>query len=82
MDEASRPLEGEDIGTSHWEDARQWMSIYADLLEFRRGILGRVRRDLSKLEPVLQRAAEADLKIIESQIEAYQVRLEIWSRRV
>ncbi len=82
MDEASRPLEGEDIGTSHWEDARQWMGIYADVLEFRLGILDRVRRDLKKLEPVLQRAAEADLKIIESQMEPYQIRLELWSRRV
>jgi hypothetical protein len=82
MDKASRPLKREDIGTSHWEDARQWMSIYADLLEFRRGILDRVRRDLSKLEPVVQRAAEADLTIIETQMEAYQTRLERWSRRV
>jgi hypothetical protein len=82
MDETSRPPEGEDIGTSHWADARQWMSIYADLLEFRLGILDRVRRDLSKLEPVAQTAAEADLKIIESQMEGYQTRLELWSRRV
>ena len=22
------PLEGEDIDTEHWEDARHWMSIY------------------------------------------------------
>jgi hypothetical protein len=25
----SRALEGEDLKTSHWKDARQWMSIYA-----------------------------------------------------
>ena len=37
--EASRPLEGENLKTSHWEDARHWMSIYADLLEFKRGML-------------------------------------------
>jgi hypothetical protein len=82
MDEASRPLGAEDIGTSHWADARQWMSVYADLLEFRRGILDRVRRDLSELEPVAQRAAAADLKIIESQMQSYQTRLDLWSRRV
>jgi hypothetical protein len=35
----SRALEGEDLTTSHWEDARHWMSIYADLLEFKRGSL-------------------------------------------
>ena len=82
MDESSRPLAGEDIGTTQWKDARHWVSIYADLIEFRRGILDRVRRDLTKLEPVARRAAEADLKIIESQMEAYQTRLELWSRRV
>jgi hypothetical protein len=39
----SRALEGEDLKTSHWEDARHWMSIYADLLEFKRGILQQAR---------------------------------------
>jgi hypothetical protein len=81
MGEASPPLEGEEIGTNHWEDARDWVSIYADLIEFRWGILDRVRRDLTKLEPGAQRAAEADLKIIERPIEGYQKRLEVWSRR-
>jgi hypothetical protein len=82
MGEAPPPFEGEDVGTNHWEDARHWVSIYADLLEFRRGILDRVRRDLTKLEPGAQKAAEADLKIIESPMEGYQKRLELWSRRV
>jgi DNA-binding response OmpR family regulator len=82
MDEVSRPLEGEHLGTTHWEDAHHWMSIYADLLEFKRGILDRVRRDLTKLEPVAQRAVQADVRIIESQMEGYQKRFELWSRRV
>ena len=78
MGEASGPLEGEDIATSHWEDARHWLSIYADLIEFKRGILERVRRDVSKLPPVAQRSAEADVVIIESQMHGYQKRLELW----
>jgi DNA-binding response OmpR family regulator len=82
MDNPSRPLQGEDIGTTHWEDARHWMSIYADLLEFKRGILDRVRRDLTKLAPVAQRVAKADLKVIESQMEGYEKRHELWSSRV
>ena len=41
----SRPLEGEDLATTRWEDARHWMSIYADLLEFKRGILGQAWAD-------------------------------------
>jgi DNA-binding response OmpR family regulator len=79
---SSGPLEGEDIETSHWEDARHWLSIYADLLDFKRSILDRVRHDLSKLAPVAQRAAEADLQIIESQMHGYEKRLELWLRRL
>lgn len=82
MDEASGPLDGEDIATSHWEDARHWLSIYADLLEFKRGILDRVQHDLSKLPPIARRAAEEDLVIIESQMAGYQKRLELWRQRL
>ena len=78
----SRPLEGEDIGTNRWEDARHWMSIYADLLEFKRGILGRVRRDMASLSPPAQKAAATDLEIIETQMEGYQERLDLWYRRL
>ena len=80
--ETSRPLEGENIGTNRWEDARHWMSIYADLLEFKRGILGRVRRDIATLSPPAQRAASTDLEIIETQMGGYQERLDLWYRRL
>jgi hypothetical protein len=81
-DEPSLPLEGEHIETAYWEDARHWMSIYADLLEFKQGLLERVKRDLAKLPPVAQRAAQADFKIIESQMDGYRKRLDLWYRRV
>jgi len=58
------------------------MSIYVDLIEFKRGILDRVRRDVIKLPPIARRAAEADVKIIESQMDGYQKRLELWYQRV
>jgi hypothetical protein len=79
--EGSPPLEGEHIDTTRWEDARHWMSIYADLLEFKRGILDRISRDLAKLPPIARSAAEADVKIIESQMDGYRSRLELWYRR-
>jgi hypothetical protein len=82
MDEDSRALEGEDIGTTHWEDARHWMSIYVDLIQFKRGILDRVKRDLTKLTPIARGAATVDVVIIESQMEGYQKRLDLWYRRV
>ena len=79
---ASRPLEGEDLKTSHWEDARHWMSIYADLLEFKRGVLERVHKDLGGLRPEARKAAEVDLRIIEQQMQGYQGRLDLWYKRI
>jgi len=81
-DEASPALEGEHLGTIHWEDARHWISIYADLLEFKLGILDQVKRDLPKLAPVAQKAAESDMRIIESQMGGYQKRLDLWYQRL
>jgi DNA-binding response OmpR family regulator len=78
----SRPLEGEDLLTTRWEDARHWMSIYADLLEFKRGILDRVRRDMANLQLPAQKAAAIDLEIIETQMKGYEVRLDLWYARL
>jgi hypothetical protein len=41
---AHGPLEGEDIDTEHWEDARHWMSIYDDLIRFKLGLLASIHR--------------------------------------
>jgi DNA-binding response OmpR family regulator len=58
------------------------MSIYADLLEFKRGLLERIRRDLVALRPVAQKAAEVDLRIIDEQMQGYQKRLDLWYKRI
>jgi DNA-binding response OmpR family regulator len=58
------------------------MSIYADLLEFKRGILDRVRRDMASLQPPAQKAAAVDLEIIEAQMHGYEARLDLWYRRL
>jgi hypothetical protein len=81
-DDASTPLEGEHIETTDWEDARHWMSIYGDLLEFKRGILDRITIDLAKLPPAARNAAERDFQLIADQMEGYQKRLDLWHRRL
>jgi hypothetical protein len=79
---ASGPLEGEDIDTEHWEDARHWMSIYDDLIRFKLGLLARVNRELPKLHPVAQKAADEDVNFIETQMSGYYDRLDLWYQRV
>ena len=76
------PLPGEDIETEHWEDARHWLSIYADLLTFKHTILDRIRDTLPTLHPVARSAASEDVQIIQLQMEAYQSRIDLWYRRV
>ena len=58
------------------------MSIYADLLEFKRGLLERVRRDIVTLRPDAQKAAAVDLRIIDDQMQGYQKRLDLWYKRI
>ena len=58
------------------------MSIYADLLEFKRGILDRVQRDIAHLRPEARKAAEIDLRIIDDQMMGYQRRLDLWYKRI
>ena len=82
LSRANRPLEGENLETTHWEDARHWMSVYADLLRFKVGLLDRVRLELPKLKPIAQVAAAEDLVIIELQMAGYQARLDLWYARV
>jgi DNA-binding response OmpR family regulator len=76
------PLDGENIETEHWEDARHWMSIYDDLIRFKLGLLQRVRRELPKLHPVAQKAAYVDVTFIEHQMAGYYDRLDLWYQRV
>jgi hypothetical protein len=78
----SVPLEGEDLRTEHWEDARHWLSVYADLLQFKLGLLDRVAREIPKLPAPAQVAASEDLVIIEIQMEGYQQRLDLWYQRI
>ena len=79
---ASEGLAGEDLGTTHWEDARHWIAVYADLIRFKVGLLDRVHRELSRLQPMAQEAAATDLAIIESQMRGYQSRLDLWYQRL
>ncbi len=75
-------LEGEDLGSKHWQDARHWIGVYADLLRFKLGLLDRVRVELPKLQPAARAAATVDLDIIEGQMRGYETRLDLWYRRL
>ena len=75
-------LEGEDLATTDWDDARHWLGVYADLLAFKHRLLDQVRSELSNVNPEGRRAAAQDLQMIERQKVGYEVRLDLWYERV
>lgn len=75
-------LRGEDAATTRWEDARHWLSIYTDLLNFKHALKDRVRLGLSALAPTAQAAAVNELEIIQRQMDVDELRIHFWRRRL
>ena len=77
----SAPLDGEDLETTHWQDARHWMDIYGALIRLKSDVAERVRVELPELPPLGQRAARKRLASLEAQISGHHARLQLWTRR-
>ena len=75
-------MEGENPGTTHVEDARHWVSIYTQMLEFKERLLDRAQaesRDLPK--PARDKVESEDLKALEAERAKIEERLEFWRQR-
>jgi hypothetical protein len=68
--QASRSLQGDDIETTHWENAHYWIGVYDDLLKFMLGLLDLVGASCRRCSQS-QKAAAEDNTIIERQMEGY-----------
>lgn len=77
-----RLLEGEDPRTAFPQDARHWIAVYDEMIDFKVGLLGRVRTLLKSL-PVAARqdVMDNDVVLIEDQLLRYRRRLEFWYGR-
>lgn len=77
-----RLIEGEDPGTSFPQDARHWIAVYRELIEFKEGILGRIRTLIATMPAAArQEAMDKDVAILEDQLQRYHRRLEFWYSR-
>lgn len=77
-----RLLEGEDPRTVSPQDARHWIAVYDEMIEFKERLLDRVRSRLTAL-PVAARqdVIGNDIVLIEAQLLRYRGRLEYWNGR-
>jgi len=77
-----RLLEGEDPRTIYPHDARHWIAVYREMIDFKDQLLARVEAQLGRL-PKAARAdvADNDIGLIQNQLGRYQRRLEFWYGR-
>ena len=77
--EGDRMLEGENPDTTFAPDARHWIGVYRQMIDFKHELLGRLRKQVLTL-PAAARAdvTENDIGLIETQLERYERRLSYW----
>jgi len=77
-----RLLEGEDPQTVYPRDARHWIAVYQEMIEFKTQLLARVEAQLRRLPKAARSDVEDnDIGLIQNQLDRYRRRLEFWYSR-
>lgn len=82
MTREDRLLEGENPKTVFAQDARHWIAVYREMIQFKDELLARVRGQLAHL-PAAARSdvSDNDIGLIEDQLNRYKRRIEFWYGR-
>jgi hypothetical protein len=76
-------IQGEVPETQDLDDARQWVTIYRELLTFGERTLNRLRREAGgNAETDRSQASDADERWMEGHVRRLQSRLDFWERRL
>jgi DNA-binding response OmpR family regulator len=82
MRDPDRLMEGEDRRTKHVEDARHWVSVYTQMLEFKERLLTRVQDEVRHLPAPAGKTVRAeDVPILEAERTRVKRQLEFWRQR-
>jgi DNA-binding response OmpR family regulator len=77
-----RLLEGEDPQTIYPHDARHWIAVYREMIDFKDQLLARVEAQLRRLPKAARSdVSDNDIGLIRNQLNRYQRRLEFWYSR-
>ena len=74
-------IPGELPSTDDPEDARQWVTIYRELVTFSERTLNRLRQDAGRVRPTGTESNDADQRWMETHLGRLQSRLEFWEQR-
>lgn len=75
-------IQGEVPGTHDLDDARQWVTIYRELVTFADRTLNRLRREAANAQTPRSRASDADERWMVGHLRRLQSRLDFWERRL
>jgi DNA-binding response OmpR family regulator len=75
-------IQGEMPDTRDLDDARQWVTIYRELVTFADRTLSRLRREAGNTDSDHVTASDADERGMEGHLRRLQSRLEFWERRL
>lgn len=74
-------IQGEDPQTTDPRDARSWINVYEQLIEFKLRLINQIDAELSRMPSQLRNVAQEDAVIIQQQHQRYEKRLEFWYAR-
>jgi hypothetical protein len=82
--DADRLLRDEPADSEHEDDARLWIQVYLELIEYKRRLLSATLDTLAGMAegPAHHEVAETDLVILQSEVSRFTRRLEFWKRRL
>jgi DNA-binding response OmpR family regulator len=75
-------IQGEVPDTNDLDDARQWVTIYRELVTFADRTLNRIRREAANLDANGSEVSDADERGMEGHLRRLQARLDFWERRL
>jgi len=77
-----RLLEGEDPQTVFARDARHWIAVYREMIDFKDQLLARIQDQLRRLPKAARSdVADNDIGLIQDQLGRYKRRIEFWYSR-
>lgn len=74
-------MQGEDPRSRNPSDARTWIRVYEQLIDFKHRLLGDIDRELERMPEPLHAIVRDDMAIIQEQLDRYQGRAEYWYAR-
>lgn len=77
-----RLLPGEDPSSRHLDDVVHWVTVYAELVEFKQAMLAAARARMQSMpEAAAREVAVTDIAVMEAEGERLRRRLSFWRER-